>query len=83
MDNLISRAQSDVKLILRWVLNIAGNGAIVGLLPSILPSWLTAIVFFAFNIAMITESYMDPTYTVHLIQTGAMAAPSAPSNGTE
>ena len=78
--NFISKAESDGKLILRWIVSLAGNGAIIGLLPTLLPSWAVAALFFVFNVAMLTEAYVNPSYTVHLIQTGAMAAPQVDSS---
>jgi hypothetical protein len=73
---MISKIESQAKLVLRWIVNIAGNGAIIAILPTLLPPWAVAVLFLIFNVAMLTEAYVNPTYAVHLIQTGQMSVPT-------
>jgi hypothetical protein len=63
------------KLVLHGIVNLGGNAAIIAVLPSFLPSSWVAIVFLVFNVAQVLYAFTDPSYAVHLIQTGQMSAP--------
>jgi len=72
---MLQQLSAKAKLVLHGIVNIGGNTAIITLLPSILPpAWVT-IVFLVFNLAQIIYAFTDPSYAVHLIQTGQMSAP--------
>jgi hypothetical protein len=73
-----SKLSADAKLSLHWVVNLAGNGAIIGILPTLLPTWTTSVIFLLFNLAMVTYAFLDPSYAVHLIQTGQLSVPPVP-----
>lgn len=76
--NFLSTLGAKAKYILHGIVNLGGNAAIIALLPSVLPKDWVAIIFLGFNLAAISWAFFDPTYTVHLIQTGAMSVPPAP-----
>ena len=66
---------TEAKLVLHWIVGIGGNTLIFTIIPA---DWkpMAALVF---NLAMISYAFFDPTYAVHLIQTGQMKVPPAPS----
>ena len=66
------------KLVLHVVVNLAGNALIVSALPSFLPSSYVAAIFLVFNLAQVAYAFMDPSYAVHLIQTGQLSVPPKP-----
>jgi hypothetical protein len=63
---------AQTKLLLHGIVNFVGNGAILLLLPD--P--YKAITVVVFNIIQLILAFMDPSYAVHLIQTGQMAVPT-------
>ncbi len=65
------------KLVLHGIVNIGGNAAIIAILPSLLPVAWVAVIFLVFNLAQVIYAFTDPSYAVHLIQTGQLAVPSA------
>lgn len=67
----LSNLGTEAKASLHAIVSIGGNSAIFTLIP---PSW-QPVAFVLFNLAQVIYAFVDPTYTVHLIQTGQMAAP--------
>ena len=80
----MQKLSADAKLALHAIVNLAGNTAIITLLPMILPSAIVAVIFLVFNVAQLIYAFTDPSYAIHLIQTGQMSVPSdsAKSNST-
>jgi hypothetical protein len=78
----ISNLSAKAKLILHGIVNIGGNSAIIAVLPTFLPSTAVAIVFLAFNLSQVIYAFTDPSFAVHLIQTGQMAAPAKTTTTT-
>jgi len=60
--------KSKIKGILNTIINIAGNGAIFMAIPS--PYKVYAIL--GFNILQVIYAYLDPTYTVEMMEMGKM-----------
>jgi energy-converting hydrogenase Eha subunit E len=71
-----SKLSADAKLVLHAIVSLGGNTAIIAILPTLLPTWAVAIVFLVFNLAQVVTAFIDPTFAIHLIQTGQMAAPT-------
>lgn len=63
------------KIILHTIVSLAGNGLIIAALPSFLPATVVAVIFLVFNVCQVIYSFFDPTYAVHLIQTGQLSVP--------
>lgn len=68
-----SKMGADAKFTLHAIVSIGANAAIFTVLPA---AW-QPFAFVLFNLAQVIYAFVDPTYTVHLIQTGQMAAPQA------
>jgi len=66
------------KLVLHAIVNIAGNSVIIAALPALFPPTIVAIIFLVFNLAQVLYAFTDPTYAIHLIQTGQMSPPPSP-----
>jgi hypothetical protein len=79
---MLQQLSATTKLVLHGIVNIGGNTAIITLLPSFLPSSWVAIVFLVFNVAQVLYAFTDPSYAVHLIQTGQIAAPQTTASST-
>ncbi len=67
---------ANAKLVLHFIINLGGNGLIITLLPQILPAAIVTVIFLVFNLAQVLYAFVDPTYAIHLIQTGQMSVPS-------
>jgi len=76
----MSKISASAKLVLHVIVNLAGNSLIIATLPTFLPASVVAIVFLAFNIVQVIYAYVDPTFTVHLIQTGQLSVPPKADN---
>jgi hypothetical protein len=63
---------ADAKLILSGIVNLAGNSVIIAALPALLPHTAVVVIFLVFNLAQVIYSFANPSYAVHLIQTGQM-----------
>jgi hypothetical protein len=70
----------EAKLFLHAIVNIGGNGAVLALLPQFVPPTIVAVVFLVFNLAQVLYAFVDPTFTLHLIQTGQLSVPPAPQD---
>ena len=73
-----SKLSAEAKLILHGFVNLGGNAAIIALLPSFLPATWVTVVFLGFNLAQVIYAFVDPTFAVHLIQTGQLTVPPKP-----
>lgn len=80
----MNKISAGAKLVLHAIVNLGGNSIIIAALPTFLPPAVVAIIFLVFNVAQVIYAFTDPSFAVHLIQTGAMAAPApkAPSAPT-
>jgi hypothetical protein len=61
-----------LKGLLHALVNVAGNGAILELVPAD----YKPIALLVFNLAQIIYAFLDPTYAVHLIQGGKLEVPA-------
>lgn len=68
----------EAKLFLHGIVNLGGNTAIIALLTQLLPLNAVAVIFMIFNLAQVLYAFFDPTFAVHLIQTGQLSVPPAP-----
>ena len=78
----MNKISAGAKLALHAIVNLGGNSIIIAALPTFLPSSIVAIIFLVFNVAQVIYAFTDPSFAVHLIETGQMAAPSSSSSST-
>jgi hypothetical protein len=79
----MSQLSAGAKLVLHAIVNLAGNTAIISLLPMVLPSAAVAVIFLVFNVAQLIYAFTDPSYAVHLIQTGQLSVPPQNNDSTQ
>ena len=72
--------KAQAKLAMNAVVNIAGNTVIITMLSQVLPQPYLGFVFLAFNLIQVIRAFTDPTFAIHLIQTGQMAPPIPPQS---
>jgi hypothetical protein len=73
-----SKLTAGGKLVLHMLVNLAGNAALISVLPSLFPATITAAIFLVFNLAQVVYAFTDPSFAIHLIQTGQMTVPPVP-----
>lgn len=71
------------ELVLHAIVNVAGNSLIITALPQLLPASIVAVIFLVFNVAQVVYAFKNPTYAVHLIQTGQLTVPPKADTSTQ
>lgn len=67
----------EAKLLLHGIVNLSGNAAI---LFTIIPPHWSALLALFFNLAQVIYAFTDPSFAVHLIQTGQLSVPPPPQD---